>query len=120
MESELYKGDVIAFRDDKDYVVTHRIVDVTIKNGKEEFITKGDNNNKNDTGTVKNSRIEGKYVFKISKLGDVLLQLKKTFILCILLIVIIGTGIIWILFENKKLSIEERRELEKYRRDYKK
>ena len=52
--------------------------------------------------------------------GDVLLQLKKTFILCILLIVIIGTGIIWILFGNKKLSIEERRELEKYRRDYKK
>lgn len=101
METELYKGDLaivktvdkntlikqdtIAFRDNKNYVVTHRIVDIIQKKGKKEFITKGDNNNGNDSGTVSLDNIEGKYIFKISGLGNVLLELKKPLTLFVIL-----------------------------------
>ena len=133
MESELYKGDlaivkkvdvntlkendVIAFRDEKNHVVTHRIVNVIDNNGKTEFITKGDNNNTNDLGTVKLDDIEGKYSFKISKLGNVLLTLQKPLTLCILLVIILIAGVLWIGLGNNKLSSDERKELEQLRRE---
>jgi len=133
METELYKGDLaivktvdkntlikqdtIAFRDNKNYVVTHRIVDIIQKKGKKEFITKGDNNNGNDSGTVSLDNIEGKYIFKISGLGNVLLELKKPLTLFVILGIIAVFGIIWIILGNNRLSSSERKELESLRKE---
>lgn len=131
METEIYKGDlvvvknvdaetlkkndVIAFRDNEDYVVTHRIVEVINENGKLKFITKGDNNNTNDFDYVEISDVEGVYKFKIPDLGNVLLFLQKPTTLIIALIIIFSGGILCILYDNNKMSVAEKKELEELR-----
>lgn len=116
-KNTLIKQDTIAFRDNKNYVVTHRIVDIIQKKGKKEFITKGDNNNGNDSGTVSLDNIEGKYIFKTSGLGNVLLELKKPLTLFVILGIIAVFGIIWIILGNNRLSSSERKELESLRKE---
>ena len=129
METELYRGDlaivkevdvnslkendIIAFKDKDNYVVTHRIVKIE----KDKFITKGDNNNKEDSDPVSKSKIEGLCVYKISGLGSVLLVLQKPITLVIIIGIIIMVGIVWITFDSNKLSIEERKELEQLRKE---
>ena len=133
METELHKGDlaivkkvdtdtlkvndIIAFRDENKRVVTHRIVSIIDNNSNKEFITKGDNNNTNDTGSVSMKSIEGKYVHKIKGLGSVLLFIKKPTTLIITLLFIIVVGTLWILIGNNKLTNEERKELEQLRKE---
>jgi len=67
------KGDVITFsKSDSSTTVTHRVVDV-IQNGKELcYKTKGDNNNSEDDELVLTRNVDGKCVFKISKVGAIL------------------------------------------------
>jgi len=67
---ELKEGDVIAFRQG-DIVITHRIQEIKKEDGKTKFITKGDNNNVQDATPVYVEDIEGKFAFKIPKLGNV-------------------------------------------------
>jgi len=133
MESELYEGDlaivkdvdvktlqkneIIAFRENEKYVVTHRIVDVIEKDGAKAFITKGDNNNIQDEGSVSLDNIEGLYVYKISGFGNVLLVMQSPITLCITLIIIVAAGSIWIMHGKNKLSKEEREELERLRQE---
>ena len=85
METEIYPGDlavvrevdlttlkendIVAFKSGE-IVITHRIVDVINENDETKYITKGDNNNTQDIGYVYPDDIEGKYQFKISKLGN--------------------------------------------------
>lgn len=65
---DLKEGDIIAFKTDDNIVITHRIVDIVEENGEVRYITKGDNNNTEDSGYVVSSQIEGMYKFKISRL----------------------------------------------------
>ena len=133
MESELYRGDlaivkdvdknslqkqdIIAFRDEDNHVVTHRIIDIVESNGVKKFITKGDNNNTKDSGSVDLDKIEGKYIGKWDKFGNVFLTLQKPSTLIIMIVLIILIGIIWISIGNGKLSKEERKELEMLRKE---
>ncbi len=85
MESEIFAGDIavvketdefkendiIAFKTEDNIVITHRIVDVISEGGETKYITKGDNNNTEDRGYVYKENIEGVFVFKISRLGNV-------------------------------------------------
>lgn len=70
--STLKVDDIIAFKVD-DAVVTHRIIEMTEKNGEPAFITKGDNNNVEDSRPVTYDQFEGVYVTHIKGLGDVAL-----------------------------------------------
>lgn len=133
METEIYKGDlvivkkidakdlkendIIAFRDDENYVVTHRIVEKTENNGNIQFITKGDNNNIKDDGYVVASQIEGIYKFKIAGLGNVVMFMQRPSTLIITLVLIFAGGIAFIAIDNNKLSADERKELEEYRKN---
>ena len=65
----LKKNDIIAFRED-DIVITHRIVDIKNEEGQIRYITKGDNNNAQDSGFVTQEQVEGLYQFKVSRLGN--------------------------------------------------
>lgn len=72
--SSLEKGDVIAFFTDssKKTIVTHRIQDIIEQDNKKEFVTKGDNNNTQDSTTVPEELVVGQYHnFRISGLGNV-------------------------------------------------
>lgn len=115
--NSLHEKDIIAFRDENNHVVTHRIVSISKINGELEFVTKGDNNNTADDGIVISKDIEGKYVGKISGLGNVFLALQKPSTLFLILGIIVLFGVVWIVIGNSKLSIEERKELEQLRKE---
>ena len=109
--NELEKGDIISFVQGED-IITHRI-DKIEKNEKETvFITKGDANNVTDTIKVKASQIEGKYIFKISKVGKILSFLKNKVVFGIVIIFLIVGYII----EKNKISrkIKRKEKREKY------
>ncbi len=83
-KEELKVGDIISFYEGS-YINTHRIVRIENQSGEEVYITKGDNNEKEDKLPVKFKNIEGKYIFKLSGLGKVLEILKSKVTLIILL-----------------------------------
>ncbi len=68
-------GDVITFRStssiSRDLIVTHRVVDIKLVNGKYEYVTKGDWNSAIDSDTAKFDNIIGKVVMKLPQLGRV-------------------------------------------------
>ena len=72
---ELKIGDVITFRStstiSKDLIVTHRIIDTKVVNGKVEYVTKGDWNSSADSDTAKFDHIIGKVVLRFPQLGRV-------------------------------------------------
>lgn len=97
-EEAIKKGDIITFmvKDEKGkpLLVTHRIQDITTSAGVKTFITKGDANNTSDEGTVKYSRIAGKYILKLHIIGKLSQFLKKPlgFILLIILPILLLLG----------------------------
>lgn len=68
-------GDVITFTStssiSQGLLVTHRVQDIRIVNGKYEYVTKGDYNPTADSSTAKYEDIIGKVAFKIPQLGRV-------------------------------------------------
>lgn len=66
---EINKNDIIAFKED-DIVITHRVIDIINENGTIKYKTKGDNNNVEDSGYVLAEQVEGKYQFKVRRLGN--------------------------------------------------
>lgn len=102
----LKEGDIIAYRTNDDKIVTHRINKINIKNNKKIYITKGDNNNTVDNIYLIDNDIEGIYISKIPKLGNVLMFIRKPLglIVCLLSIGIIGLA--YIIIKNyKKLNV---------------
>lgn len=72
--NELKENDIIAFKDDDNIVITHRIIEIIKdENGNTKYKTKGDNNNDEDDGFVRPEQIEGIYKFRIGKLGNLAL-----------------------------------------------
>lgn len=69
--NELKENDIIAFKDNEDIVITHRIVEIVREDdGKAKYKTKGDNNNIEDDGYVYPDQVEGIYKFRVGKLGN--------------------------------------------------
>lgn len=99
---ELKQGDIIAFKNSENIILTHRITKIEEKNGNLEFVTKGDNNDTNDDGTIKENQIEGKYIFKIPGLGKLMMYLQKPQALLMIIIIILLFGMIWIYVGDRK------------------
>ena len=139
MEDEMYVGDlvivkeidanllqvndIIAFRDSEDFVTTHRIVNIVNTDKGRCFETKGDANNTKDNGVVCPDSIEGKYSSKISGIGNAILFIQQPlgfavmmlsiFIICILIYFISNRNI------NRKISDEELKEFEEFKKSKK-
>lgn len=87
---ELKVGDIITFKQE-DRVISHRISEIAKEKGKEQFVTKGDNNEVADIEPVDEQNIYGKVVFVIPKIGKIVnyIQNVRGFInVCILIIII--------------------------------
>jgi len=69
---KIKKGDIISYRENQ-AVVTHRVVNIISKDGKNYYQTKGDANPTIDTGFVSIDEIEGYYCFKIPKIGKIVM-----------------------------------------------
>lgn len=87
-KKDLQKGDIIAFQNSKT-VTVHRIVDVYQEEDKVLYQTKGDNNNTADEKKVKLSEVKGEVVFKIPKLGKVLLFISSHIVIFVSILVLI-------------------------------
>ncbi len=65
----LKEGDIIAFREGN-AVVTHRILTIAEEDGTRRYVTKGDNNNVEDSIAITDEMIEGVYLQKVDGLGN--------------------------------------------------
>lgn len=82
---DLQKGDIIAFQTGNT-VTVHRIANVITKENDNLYQTKGDNNNVEDANLVAQSQVRGKYVGKISGVGNIVMFLKQNIIFVLLAI----------------------------------
>lgn len=84
-KEELKEGDIISFRQGQS-VITHRISEIISNNGEVEYKTKGDNNNAEDSGTIKIDLIEGKVIKIIPGIGKIALFLQRKVVIISILI----------------------------------
>lgn len=82
-ENNYNLNDIVAYNVNNKYLVTHRIVDTD----ENQYITKGDINNVNDT-SINKSQIEGKVIFRSAVLGFFVLYLLKPTIIILLFLLI--------------------------------
>lgn len=102
---ELKVGDVITFYSSSintdGYTITHRIHDIKEIDGVSYYVTKGDNNQSVDIGTITRDEIVGKMIFKFNGLGKIqfFLASKTGWLLIILL-----PALCFILYDLKKIE----------------
>lgn len=108
-ENDINIGDIISYRAGQS-VITHRVIEFSENDGQTGYITKGDNNNVKDNVVVKFEDIEGKYIGKISKLGNVVLFLKNK-------IVIISIILMFYLIYVHELKVNEKIQIRKEKRE---
>ena len=112
-KNEIDENDIISF-DNGNEIITHRIVDIENINGQTLYTTKGDNNRFADDEKISFEQIEGKYVFKLSKLGYLMNFLKNRYFLIILFIILIFCFIHIINVKKRIKNREEKRMMNKY------
>lgn len=79
-------NDIVTFRDKDGVIITHRIV----KETPEGYITKGDNNNVEDSEIITKDNIIGKVQFSIPKIGYVVDFLSKPMVISAEMILLAG------------------------------
>ncbi len=85
---DIKKEDIISFRVGNS-VVTHRVIEIKKEGDKDIYITKGDANSGIDSEKTEIQDIEGKYVFKIPKVGEIFLFFQKPYgVVCLFLILV--------------------------------
>ncbi len=114
-KDKIGQGDVITFNQN-DEVITHRVIKNITEENNVEYITKGDNNNTEDTFKVKYDDVIGKMVITIPYLGKIISILDNKIIILILLLVILI--IIFIKIEKNE-KLENRREKKKIEKNEK-
>lgn len=119
----LKKNDIIAYRDAKNTVTTHRIVEV-IKNedGSLSFITKGDANNVEDP-EVKSSQVEGLFQKRYAKLGSAIMFIQEPMGFAVVVLSIFIVCLLVYMWQNRKIdkdvkfeSEEERKAFEEFKK----
>lgn len=87
-QEEIKENDVIVYSEEAQNI-THRVIEITEKDGHKEYKTKGDNNQVEDSKFVLYENIKGKVMFKIPFLGTIILFMKNQIIVLIILLVIL-------------------------------
>ena len=110
-EEDLQTGDVITFEQNQE-VITHRIQQIEEDQTTKEktYITKGDNNNIEDSENIKYSAIIGKCILTIPYLGKIILVLENKLIILIIILIIL---ILFFFKIQKQEKLENRREKKK-------
>lgn len=109
-ENRYYKGDIVTYEDDENFLVTHRIVNID----ENKFIAKGDSNNINDEENL-NSSIKGKVIYHSKMLGNFVLYFLKP-IVVIYIIIFVGINIYFCIIEkniNDNMQLKNTKEKSK-------
>ena len=98
----------------KSFVIVSESMESTImkgieENGKTKYITKGDNNRREDKEHITYEKIEGVYQFKISGFGKIVELLKDKITLIILLIILVLISLVQVRMSKKRLRRKEKR-----------
>ena len=112
-KSEIKENDIISF-DNGNEIITHRIVEIENINGQTLYTTKGDNNRFEDDEKISFEQIEGKYVFKLSKLGYLMNFLKNRYFLIVLFIILMFCFIHIINVKKRIKNREEKRKMKMF------
>ncbi len=99
---DVEEGDIISYKL-KNSIVTHRVVEKIPDNGKNLYVTQGDANSTEDSEIITDENIEGKYVFKIGKIGNIVLFLKTKAGMIVVIMCFIGM----VLIGNRKNKIDK-------------
>lgn len=114
-EEKLKVNDIISFQD-KDFINTHRIVEIVNDNGVKKYRTKGDHNGKEDKNLVTYEQIQGVCQFKIKGFGKITEIVKNKITLVVLLVVLVFIAFCQVRINKKKLTrIQKRYEYNKER-----
>ena len=96
-KSDIKVDDIVTFIED-DSVITHRIVEQSEKG----YITKGDNNNTEDTQILTPENIIGEVVFGIPKIGYMIDFLSKPMVIAVEMILLGLVVIYYVIKEDKR------------------
>lgn len=110
-------GDVIAFRGNDDLVTTHRIYEMVKSDKGICYRTKGDNNNRVDSEVICPQSLEGRYVFKIPRIGKLILFIQEPlgFFLMMGVLVVICV-FIYLTYTRTKISKEDLEAFEEFKK----
>ena len=103
-----------------DMIVTHRVKDIIEENGTINYRTKGDYNNSEDAELVDKKNVEGIVIFKIGKIGQLLIFLKTKlgiFVLAITSIILYKFGKIVETRKNKRKNKRKLYDLEMQKKE---
>ena len=107
---EIKVGDVITYNEiNSKETISHRVIDIEKKEGEIYYQTKGDNNNAPDINLVKYNQIQGKIVYKIKNVGNIITDLSKGIGSIIILIIILVSYIRASRKDEKRVAREEAR-----------
>lgn len=114
-EDQIAVGDIIAFYDPSSKgsaVVTHRVIEITEKNGELAWRTQGDANNTADTAAVPASKLVGVFRFRIPFAGNIAMFMQTTqgLILCVVLPILLLVG--YDMFRRKQYEKKQKLETE--------
>ena len=114
-EDDLKPFDVIVFLDNNGKLTIHRIIEINLnENGVNEYITRGDSNNTNDTFVSTFKDIKGKYTDeRIPFIGAFVLFFQS--LMGIITVVILICCIMIFDNQNNKILIEKQNRLEKFK-----
>lgn len=85
-QEDLKVDDIISFREGQ-VIVTHRIIEIRNTDTEVKYITKGDNNNTEDTNPVVFENIEGVYKTRIKYVGNLILFLKNKIAIIVIILI---------------------------------
>jgi len=111
-EEKLKVGDVITFKQ-KEAVITHRIVNIENYEQGNRYITKGDNNNIEDSQKISYENIEGKCVIAIPYLGNFMGFLENRIVFLVIILILLILYFYKIQMQEKKENRREKKRIEK-------
>lgn len=104
-KANLNVGDVITYKMGS-VLVTHRIIEVTAKNGVEAFVTQGDANKVKDGTLITKEQVVGKYAFRIPHAGYIKEGLTG-WLGILLIIVLVMIYLVTIIFKETKIQLNK-------------
>lgn len=115
-ENQIKVGDIITYKQ-KEELITHRVVDIKENEYERRFITKGDNNNVEDTEGTNYNNIKGTIIVTIPYLGNIIRIVENKMIFLVIILVILILFFYKIHIQEKKENRREKKlnEEKKYR-----
>ena len=115
-EDKLKQGDVITFTEEGE-VITHRITKVEREENGTQYVTKGDNNNTEDTFKIRYNDIIGEEILTIPRLGKTVQILDSKIIILIIILIILIFILVKIQKNEKIENMREKKKIEEKKKN---